>query len=226
MPPLAPQWSGLRKLRIFMVLVILNTFRWADRAHTLGFWSTHGYYKTIKYGPHRPAGRLSKIVKTTKFFCAWGTNLFVPEAQISIFLRNASRFNMPRLKSTDTHDCIICGVSYKRRPDLRKHLTSLTKKGKPRCPGLKVVIPSDVWTQEIIPHYCRDAPMPNLGMYQKQTPRKRKKLKALGSRKQMKNRTDKIFKSVCIAADELELGVPELLGLLLTRCTTACGRIQ
>ena len=132
-------------------------------------------------------------------------------------------FQMPSLKSTEDHTCFTCKHSYGMRKALKLHLTKTKKDGKPRCPGLRVVIPPDVWTQEIIPHYCRDAPMPNLGMYQKQTPRKRKKFKALGSRKQMKNRNDKIFKSVCIAADELDRKLPPVVE---SNKTTACGRIQ
>ena len=121
------------------------------------------------------------------------------------------------LKAFDMHKCIFC--PYKSiRSNLKRHLTSTGKKGV-RCTALKNVISLEVWTNGILPHYSKNASMPDLREYKKQSPRKRKKLKALGSRKQMKNRTDEIFKSVCSAADDMEVTVPELLGLLLTRCT-------
>ena len=37
-----------------------------DRAHTQGFHSTLGYYKTLKYGPHRPTIHIGKIVHKAK----------------------------------------------------------------------------------------------------------------------------------------------------------------
>ena len=51
------------------------------------------------------------------------------------------------LKAFELHNCILC--PYKSiRKDMKKHLTSTGKKG-PRCPGLKNVIPSDVWVNQI-----------------------------------------------------------------------------
>ena len=52
---------------VIQIWRFLRTFPWANRAHTLGFCSTHGYYKTPKYGSEWPTGRFSKIVKTIKF---------------------------------------------------------------------------------------------------------------------------------------------------------------
>ena len=62
-----PAGCRLNRQQIWWFWRFLRTFPWADRAHTLGFCSTHGYYKTLKYGPDRPTGRFSKIAKTTKF---------------------------------------------------------------------------------------------------------------------------------------------------------------
>ena len=58
------------------------------------------------------------------------------------------------LKASELHQCILC--PYKSiRKDMKKHLTSAGKKG-PRCPCLKKVIPSDIWTQQILPHYTEN----------------------------------------------------------------------
>ena len=50
------------------------------------------------------------------------------------------------------------------RFSLRDHLIKLStdKKKGPRCPGLKKVIPSDVWTDDIRPHYAAGAMLPDL----------------------------------------------------------------
>jgi len=69
----------------------------------------------------------------------------------AIISLNMHRFVMPRLKSRDAHDCLVCGTSFKRRAGLHEHFTLPTKGGKPRCPALKKVIPSEVWVKHIIP---------------------------------------------------------------------------
>ena len=58
---------------------------------------------------------------------------------------------MPKLKSRDKHSCFICHQIFAARFSLRDHLIKLStdKKKGPRCPGLKKVIPSDVWTDDI-----------------------------------------------------------------------------
>merc|ERR1719266_3118133 len=63
----SPYRVGNSPPQIWWFWRFLRTFPWVDRAHTLGFCSTHGYSKTLKYGPHRPTGRFSKIAKITKF---------------------------------------------------------------------------------------------------------------------------------------------------------------
>ena len=83
---------------------------------------------------------------------------------------------MPILKSRDAHDCLVCGSSFKRRDVLRDHLT-LPKASdkKPRCPMLSKVIPSDVWSNDLLPFYRDDAPLPNFASYKKRkTGRQRK----------------------------------------------------
>ena len=56
------------------------------------------------------------------------------------------------------------------RKVLKLHLTKTKKGGKPRCPGLKAVIPSDVWVNGILPHYKNDASLPDLSLYMKKAP--------------------------------------------------------
>ena len=43
---------------------------------------------------------------------------------------------------------------------MKIHLTTIGKKGL-RCPGLKKVIPSDVWENQILPYYKNNAPLPD-----------------------------------------------------------------
>ena len=49
----------------------MKTFPWADRAHTFWFCSTHGYYKTIKYGFDGRTERFSKTTQTTRLYLEW-----------------------------------------------------------------------------------------------------------------------------------------------------------
>jgi len=39
--------------------------------------------------------------------------------------------------------------------------------GKSRCPKLKLIIPVDIWTAQIVPFYKYDAQLPNLSAYKK-----------------------------------------------------------
>ena len=59
-------WCKSAHIRFWWFWQFLKTFPWADRAHTLGFYRGDAPYKTLKYGPDRPTGRFSKIIKTTK----------------------------------------------------------------------------------------------------------------------------------------------------------------
>ena len=47
------------------------------------------------------------------------------------------------------------------RKALRHHLTKTKVNGKPICSGLKKVIPGDVWTNDILPHYVSYAKLPD-----------------------------------------------------------------
>ena len=60
--------------------------------------------------------------------------------------------------------CLLCEYSSK-RGNLKVHLTKANKNGTLKCPGLRVVIPSDVWANEIMPHYTKDRPLPDLSRY-------------------------------------------------------------
>ena len=75
---------------------------------------------------------------------------------------------MPKLKSRDAHDCLVCGFSFKRRDGLRDHLT-LPKASdkKPRCSGLKRAMTADVWLHQVLPLYTSNAPLPDLGQFLK-----------------------------------------------------------
>ena len=88
------------------------------------------------------------------------------------------------LKASDLHQCILC--PYKSiRKDMKKHLTSVGKKGI-RCTGLKKVIPSDVWENQILQFYTNDAPRPDLNQFMRKSPkgqRKRKPIQQLPSYK-------------------------------------------
>ena len=57
---------------------------------------------------------------------------------------------------------------------IKEHLTVSGKKG-PRCPGLKKVIPVDVWVNDILPHYVSDATLPDLSSYASKSPGRPKK---------------------------------------------------
>ena len=59
---------------------------------------------------------------------------------------------------------------------MKTHLTLLGTKGI-KCPGLKKVIPSDVWDQQILPFYRDDDPMPESDIYPKSPERKRGEFK-------------------------------------------------
>ena len=74
---------------------------------------------------------------------------------------------MPNLKSTDAHACVVCKTSLTMRKALKNHLTKTKADEKPRCPGLKKVIPGDFWTQHILPHYSENAPLPDLGNFKR-----------------------------------------------------------
>ena len=47
---------------------------------------------------------------------------------------------------------------------MKLHLTTAGKKG-PRCTGLRKVIPVDVWSNDIVPHYVFDGKSPDLSEY-------------------------------------------------------------
>ena len=72
---------------------------------------------------------------------------------------------MPKLTSLEKHNCIICSQSFASRARLKDHLIKAKKNGKPRCPGLKKVIPPDVWVKDILPHYSKDVKLPDLSEY-------------------------------------------------------------
>ena len=75
---------------------------------------------------------------------------------------------MPKLKSRDAHDCLVCGFSFKRRDGLRDHLSLPKASDKKRiCPMLNKVIPSDVWADTILPHYVSDSKLPDLSEFHK-----------------------------------------------------------
>ena len=74
---------------------------------------------------------------------------------------------MPTLASTDAHVCCLCRQSFSKRSDLKTHHIKLKKNKKPRCAGLKKVIPRDVWESQILPHYVADAKLPDLSGYAK-----------------------------------------------------------
>ena len=73
---------------------------------------------------------------------------------------------MPKLWKDDTHKCPFCVYSSK-RGHMKTHLTKPKKNGKPRCDGLKKIIPEDLWKEKILPHYANDAKMPNLTFFSK-----------------------------------------------------------
>ena len=119
---------------------------------------------------------------------------------------------MPKLSRKDPHHCPLC--DYKSvRSKLKDHLTSTGKKGL-RCPGLKSVIPAELW-KGIVSHYTNDAPLPDLSGYTKKKP-KLSPLKDLtpGSRhitRRLKNALNMIEKE----ATEQNITMTSLLGLLI-----------
>ena len=69
--------------------------------------------------------------------------------------------SMPELRSLDAHNCILCSQSFASRARLKDHLIKAKKNGKPRCAGLKVIIPADVWKTQFLPYYTANKPVPN-----------------------------------------------------------------
>ena len=83
---------------------------------------------------------------------------------------------MPRLTSREKHICFMCQRPFAARFPLKDHLIKLSKDKKPRCPGLRDVVPNDVWTNQLIPYYQNDAPLPDLSSYILKSPGRPKKL--------------------------------------------------
>ena len=84
---------------------------------------------------------------------------------------------MPKLKRDEEHHCPSCDYSSKRN-NLKRHLTIPKADGNPRCPGLSVVVPTDVWVNGILPYYTIGAKLTDLSEFSltKAPPgRKRKK---------------------------------------------------
>ena len=73
------------------------------------------------------------------------------------------------LTAFEKHKCIFCPGEFI-RTNLKRHLTTAKKNG-PRCPGLKKVISSDVWDNQILQYYKNDSPLPDLSCF-KSTPLK------------------------------------------------------
>ena len=68
------------------------------------------------------------------------------------------------------------------RKALKLHLTKTKKDGKPRCPGLKKVLSTKEWDEQVLPYYTSNAEFPNLLGYKLKSPsgkRKRKPIKEL-----------------------------------------------
>ena len=109
----------------------------------------------------------------------------------------------------------MCQRIFAARFPLKDHLIKLSKDKKPRCTGLKKVIPSDVWVNEILPHYAKDVPLPEISRY---TNKKRKltPLKKLtpGSR-HITRRLTNVLKLIEEEATEQNITVTSLLGLLI-----------
>ena len=106
---------------------------------------------------------------------------------------------MPTLSRKDPHQCTLCG--YKSvRSMLKDHLTLAGKKG-PRCSGLKKVIPSDIWVNDIRPYYTKNEPLPDLSKFKSGkvgppwspflSSAKRTQRRQMGSRKSEKSRISK-----------------------------------
>ena len=102
----------------------------------------------------------SNLLSVELAAASWQLPFQLPYYKISIC-------SMPKLKSRDTHECIICESSFKRRSILLEHFTLLGANGKPRCPGLNDVIPVEVWDQQIVTFYRDDAHVPDLSQFQK-----------------------------------------------------------
>ena len=82
------------------------------------------------------------------------------------------RITMPKLRGDEQHNCPLCPY-HSQRVHLKTHLTKVKKNGNPKCPGLKKAIPSDVWNKQIVPHYTKDGPLPDLSSYERETPKPR-----------------------------------------------------
>ena len=94
---------------------------------------------------------------------------------------------MPKLTKNDPHQCPFFKFCSK-RANLKRHLSTEGKK-EPRCTGLCVVIPNDVFVKDILPHYTRDRKLPDLTMYTLKSPgRPKKQLKDIKHKNSKKRR--------------------------------------
>ena len=86
---------------------------------------------------------------------------------------------MSKLRKNDIHNCPFCDYPSK-RGNIKTHLTKPKKDGKPRCAGLKTLIPVAVWNEVIFPYYTNGAKLPELLEYTalKRSPGKPKKCTA------------------------------------------------
>jgi len=71
--------------------------------HTLGFCSTHGYYKTLEYGPDRPIWMFSKTIKTSDF-----PNHILG---LSFFVNDLTMFSVVKLSNFERKAVIKCQKS-------------------------------------------------------------------------------------------------------------------
>jgi len=77
-----------RPLGILAVLTIFENLPVGRSGPYFRVFSTHGHYKTFKYGPDRPMGRFSKITKTTEMtFARFLTICSVPDSFQKVAIR-------------------------------------------------------------------------------------------------------------------------------------------
>jgi len=94
---------------------------------------------------------------------------------------------------------------------MKRHLTKPKKDG-PRCPGLKKVIPPDVWVNDILPYYSSVTKKSNLSIYKKQ---KSGSLRKPLNRIRRDKRTDRLVVDGLVdKSGECKFKVSELLHML------------
>ena len=124
---------------------------------------------------------------------------------------------MPTLKSNEDHKCPACMYAA-RRARLKTHLNKANNDGTPKCPGLKKVIPSDVWENQILQFYTNDAPRPDLNQFMRKSPKGQRKRKPIQQLPKCNVRKRLKRDGLIATTGECKYSKGELMEMLFMQC--------